>query len=251
MRIAIRVCVVTWCLSASVPCEAGGFFRRVPEVGEWARYSITNVHTAYPGKPTELSVVSQGMVVVQCVGEEVIDERRYLWIESCYDMKPSPEFEYRSINKVLVPEDELLQGTLTQEDIRGWQGENKSDPVELTFSADDRYQDAGGSTLDFLNAGAVASTAQMSSRTIIISEAEIELTYSEYSPLPTREYENDVMSREVTIWPHDELAFGVASMNYVSHQRPLGDSSMEQVNEMRFDLVETGTGAVSELPDHN
>jgi hypothetical protein len=239
-------------LLASLTCEAGGFFRRAPEVGEWARYEIIYDMIADPEKPTLSSSRYTGTMLLKCVGEETIDERRHVWIEQCYEMNLSEKFTHHSISKVLVPEEELLQGTLTPDDVRGWNSSMKGKPEELTFSADNLLEDGGGSTVRFLNAGAMPSTAEMSSRTIVANGEEIELTYFENSPLPTREYEADVMTGEITIWPHDELAFGVASMDFVSLQtHVMEESTSETLNETRFDLVETGTGAVSELPDYN
>lgn len=240
MRIAHHALSLCCLFLASVPCEAGEFFRRVPEVGEWARYEIVLENTSQLGKPLETSRVTPGTLVVKCVGEESIDDRRHLWIESCYEMKIETDMEFNSIHKLLVPEDELLHGTPIEIAVRGWQSHMKREPVEMTFSADDLSEDTGGAT-----------TARMSSRTIVFHDEEIELTYSETTPLPTREDESGIFSGEMTIWPHDELAFGVASMDVVSRQIHVEDRTVEVLNEYRYDLVATGTDAVSELPDHN
>jgi hypothetical protein len=224
----------------------------VPEVGEWARYEITQHFIPDPGKRPESFEVIPGSLRVQCVGEETIEDQRHLWIELRWDMQPAEKFEATFISKVLVPEDELLLGELSAEDIRGWQQEDKSTPRELTFSADDLIEDSGGNMVRFLNAGALASTGQMSTRTITVNQEEFELTYAEHSLLPVLEYESNIMSGEITIWPADDLAFGVASMDFASLQTYVADSMpTETLNETRFDLVETGTGAVSDLPDHN
>jgi hypothetical protein len=232
--LSVFVCL----LLTSAPCDAGGFFRSVPEVGEWARYDITQVHTSDFGKPSEISEVLPGSMVVKCVGEEVIDERRCLWIETCTDMKLAAEIEFSAVSKVLVPADELPRGALTNNYIRGWQQEGQGEPIELSSSGD-------------LSAAAAASTARMLSRTIVVNDEEIELSYSETAPLPVREDENGIWRLEMTIWPHDDLAFGVASMDVVSNQLNIGEISSTTLNETRYDLVETGTGAVSDLPDHN
>jgi hypothetical protein len=245
MRNAINLCVAATALALSARCEAGGFFRRVPEIGEWARFEITQVHTSTqvhasePDKHWEHSEVFLGSVVVKCVGEEMIDERRHLWIELCTEMKLAPESEFSAVTKVLVPEDELPLGVITNAYVRGWHSEMKREPVELT--SEDSVGDAGD--------GAV--TGRMSSRTIVVGDEEIELTYLETTPLPTQENENGTFTGEVTIWPHADLAFGVASVDVLSRQVGVGDIPHGTLNETRYDLAESGTDAVSELPDHN
>jgi hypothetical protein len=248
MRNAINLCVAAAALALSARCEAGGFFRRVPEVGEWARYELTLVSSF--GKSDDSSVTHTGALVVKCVGEETIEERRHLWIELHCEMKVSADNESHDVTKVLVPEDEMLTDTLTADDIRGWQSQNKRDPEELTFSSDELQGDTGGSALLYFNPDA-PTTARMDSRTVVVNEEEIELTYSEHGLLPVREYTDDIMSGEITVWPHDDLAFGIASMEFAQRQRHVEENPNETLNEIRYDLVETGTDAVSELPDHN
>lgn len=91
----------------------------------------------------------------------------------------------------------------------------------------------------------------MDSRTVVVNEVQMELTYSEHGPLRVREYDDDIMSGDITIWPNDDLAFGVASMDFTQRQIHVGDNANETLNEIRFSLIATGTDAVSELPDHN
>lgn len=136
--VCVLCCAISWCSLA----DAGGFFRRVPEVGEWARYEMT-VDSSF-GKSDESLVTHTGAMVVKCVGEETIDEQRHLWIEFSCEMKVAADHEFREITKTLVHEDELLTDTLAAVDIRGWQSCNKSDPDELTFSSEDLFHDTGG-----------------------------------------------------------------------------------------------------------
>jgi hypothetical protein len=239
MRCTIFVCIVAFALLTTACCEAGGFFRRVPEVGKWARYEFTQDHTTDPGIPSGSSERRTGFMVVKCVGEEMIGERRCLWIETCHDMEVAPGIDFHAVNKVLVPEDVLLLDTPSNEFIRGWQSEMNRAPVELTFSSDDQ------------NTEEMASTASMSSRTIVVNEEEIELTSSETWRQPTQEDDGRFESSERTFWLHDDLAFGVASMDFVSRYVTFGERGHTTLNEIRNDLVETGTGAVSELPNHD
>src|SRR5687767_629176 len=107
-------------LAAANDCFAGGFFRRVPEVGEWARYDYTTLFTHYIGKPYEMSEEFKGSTLLKCVGEAVIDNQRHLWIECRHDGTLPDGSKYWGITKVLVPEDGLLSGMLTTENVRGW-----------------------------------------------------------------------------------------------------------------------------------
>lgn len=250
MRIAIGLCVVTWCLLASAPCAAGGYFRRVPEVGEWARYEWASVQTNNIGTVMEDTLETKGTRLLKCVGEETIDNERYLWIEHrIEDVAPSGA-ESWVVTKVLVPEDGIVECTLSAENLRGWEWRDDGQGVN-PFDFSTTASKDSAQVPDFLQSFSPATTGRMDELTLVVNGVEVQLSYVEDATLPTRETDNSSLDGTFESWPEDDFAFGVASTRYTVFLTFNGKATPDTRFDIREDLVATGIDAVSELPDHN
>jgi hypothetical protein len=235
---------------AATLCEAGGFLRRVPEVGEWARYEMTVRYTHNIGQETESVDEHKGSLLLKCVGEETIDDQRYLWLEHrIEEIRPTSEFWV--VTKVLVPEEGLVQDTLSFENVRGWEWRRGDEVKPLDLPTAESKESESADLPGFLGSFPPATSGRMEERTVIVDGVEVQLSIADVATLPPLEVANSVHTGEVVWWVDDDLAFGTASVQYMYFQTDLGKASADACYDRRFDLVATGTDAVSELPDHN
>jgi hypothetical protein len=248
---------ITWLLLAastfcsSTTCDAGGFFRRVPEVGEWARYEAhIEVKESY-GKSSTRTSLFEGTFTIKCVGEEVIDDRRQLWIECREDYVLDNGRPYRTVIKLLVPEEGIVDGSIAADDVRGWYGWVAEKPSTIRFSTGSWTKDTGSWWLTTLFGDPPCTGTQLEPRTVTVNENEVELDRSETRPIPPPDFVDATYDGHTTYWLSDDLAFGVASADAVWLVRYENTYVTEKHGDTRFDLVATGTDAESDLPDHN
>lgn len=251
MRIATLLMALGVSILSCIDSHAGGFFRRVPAVGEWARYEDTMFLTRFVGKPSEHTIEFTGTLLLKCVGEEVINNERHLWIEWRRHTKgvDSDGDGHWWVVKVLVPEEGLRENMLSAESVRGWRW--TEDGVEpLHFTSVSSTEPYWPEVTSCLGPDSPATTARMDERTIVVNEDEVHLTYAETAPQPSRDIGNGVLSGEVTWWPDEDLAFGIASVEgtfEIDHD----EDTLDIRGHATSNLVATGADAVSELPDRN
>jgi hypothetical protein len=255
------------CLLLPSEAQAGGLIRRVPEVGEYARFSYRV--TPDPLQPGKLAW--DGEMTLRCVGFEEVDGRQHLWIEieesrQTIDPTNGQRRPIRShITKLLVAEDTLLSHDC--EIARGW----------IRFDEDEPHEVAGGLATELASGTLFGMVREDVRRTLIgyddeeAIEAPIEITVAgEMRELTTAvagtrsstrteqlpEYVATFKRDWASIWwLEEDLAFGVAAWGctitgtdgILGRMEPSRTWAMTQ----RYELVEFGTGAVTGLPDHN
>ncbi len=252
MRTAIRCCIVASVLITAIQCEAGGFFRRVPEVGEWARYEMNfRIKTSVGPKGPPMTHETEGVFTLKCVGSEEIDNTRHLWIECRFDYAPPEGEAFGTIYKILIPEDQILGGELTSENTRGWTAPVDSEPQPLAFSSGASDKDSAAGTLMMLFGGSNPVAGQQAERTVVVNDVEVELDHLETGSASGHEFVDMSVNLAATWWPHEDLAFGIASADLVWTMTYANEILGDAQTDARFDLVATGTDAVSDLPDHN
>jgi hypothetical protein len=247
--------VSTFVFCASVPCEAGGFFRRSPEVGEWARYEIEMLmviefkdETVAGYDPIEFS----GSLTLKCVGEATIEQTRCVWLESKLDVRNPLGNERWAVHKILVPVDQVAGDELIDHIVRGWRNHNFADDVsELVMDGREFQEDPWEYLLilSFSGAGDLVESQQQKSLTI--NNETVELTQCETGSLEEHQYDDARVSGEATWWPSADHPFGIAAAEQLWSANI--NQPFEAVIELAvdMDLKETGTEAVSDLPDHN
>jgi hypothetical protein len=229
--------------------DAAGFFRRLPEVGEWAAFDLSSTQEVIDSETHGTTIELTGTLTVRCVGEEMVEDRRHLWIEWEIESGTSGK-----IWKVLVSENILVDREPSLDGIRGWEPDFWSDePVE--FSIPYAPVEAVNSTALIFLGGGESGDSDAGERTIEVDGQEHVLTQFDSGPVPKpyeRKVENERINytSEATWWLSEDLAFGVAAVELTGSIVNREDDT-ESHQEIRFDLVTTGTGAVSELPDHN
>jgi hypothetical protein len=230
--------------------EAGGLFRRLPEVGEWAAFEWNVTNNSFQSGSPNGTLESHLTLTVKCVGEETIENRRHLWIEFYHEL--SNEFGTAgSIYKMLVPESVLVDGEASLDGVRGWRLRPGEEPLE--FFAPDRDVAALGNLTLMLLGGGESSNSELGLRTIEVDGQEHVLTRSESGPLPQPDDEQNedlTVTMEGTWWLSEDLAFGVAAAE-ITASAVNDELESETHLEIGFELIATGTGAVSELPDNN
>lgn len=270
---AICVCVAAFALLASAPCHAGGFFRRVPEVGEWARYELT-MKVAVREKPSfsELDAPAMvGSLTLKCVGEETIDDVRHLWLEARMDIvdpgtgaavmqvidKDAVEVrideatEHYTLIKLLVPAEEVMGSDLAQHAVRAWCAGDQEEPREMDLAGAAFLEEPAAFAI--INAFPATRTlvGRRQRRTMTIAGEEVQLASNESGELVGQEFDDADITGEAVWWPSADHAFGIAAAELqwtIAMPEEVGPTVLYT---SRMDLVETGTGAVSDLPDHN
>lgn len=241
------------CFAACGEIEAGGFFRRVPEVGEWARYDMRFKRIEDRRTPEGESFVSRevvGNLILKCVGETNIDQHRCLWLEASFEGSDEEGESGSLIVKVLVPADQIVGADLADHVVQGWIRELDSDVESIQLDHDEfsRGETWFAMLLAFSSSAETAGRRHL--RTLTIDGVEVELSHCESGSFAEHEFLDAHLSGEATWWPSDDYAFGVAAVELTWREVRIPS---ERATEMKFwlELVATGTDAVSDLPDHN
>jgi hypothetical protein len=244
---------VTCLLASATGSEAGGLFRRVPEVGEWAAFDWSLTREAFSSGSPDGTIELTGTYTVTCVGEELVEGRRHLWIEIRHEIHPEERDPFWSIHKARVPEDMLVEAEFSLDGMRGWRLASRPGGEPVEFSAPDSDTDDVLRTLTYVLLGDGESDSEADERPIEVDGQEHVLTRSESGRLSLPD---EFQSEEVTVtvdgtwWLSEDLAFGVPAAEFTGlHVFHARQSEWHQV--MRFDLVATGGDAISELPDHH
>ncbi len=258
------------CSTLCIDSHAGGMIRRVPEVGEYARYAMIRISDTGGEAGARESV---GQLTIKCVGSEVVDGNpcRWMEIEAVGFSSNQPS---RLIAKVLMSVDvESLQsseGGL----IRGWARYRDgtapvsfdiADPVPNESPARDVIRMVNG-FIEVVFYGAPDEAPVEAATAIEIAGETREFT-SAFSGTRSTESEVEVREGERTIrtapsrrdtvstwWPDEEVAFGVAVKASQSRTVTMdGDRILQDgVGSLfRYELAEFGTGATSDLQYYN
>jgi hypothetical protein len=248
--------MLLWCGCCTAACgeiDAGGFFRRVPEVGEWARYDLT-IDIVFPAKPDddEFDVPAMvGGLTLKCVGEEAIEEVRHLWLEARMNIADPDGTEHVTAVKVLVPANEIAGSDLTAHAVRAWCVADKEQVLSMDVAGAASLEDPAALTVLIAFPASGVSSGRRETRTMTIDGEEVRLTAYELGDLPNRSGDDGDMSGEAVWWPGAEYAFGIAAAELRWTVTTPAPEEMTVQFTSRMNLVATGTDAVSELPDHN
>ncbi len=254
MEVVRRVVLCCLCVvGLAATCEADGFFRRVPEVGEWARYDLT-MKVAFPAKPddAEFDVPAMvGSLTFRCVGEETIDDVRNLWLEARMDIADPDGTEHFTLIKLLVPADQIVEGDLTEHAVRAWCAGDQEEVRAMDLAGGALLEEpAAFAVLNAFPASRVAA-GRREARTITIDGEDVQLAAYETGDLPSREFDDADISGDAIWWPSADHAFGIAAaeLRWIVMTPAPEEMTMQYTSNMN--LVETGTDAESELPDNN
>jgi hypothetical protein len=249
MRTLLLALIAGFGFLGAATCEADGFFRRIPEVGEWARYELT-MESRISEKPENLEVPEiVGSLTLKCVGEESIDDMRHLWLEARMDYDYYSGTSHSTLFKLLVPAEQIVDGDLKQAAVRAWCRESEAEPRALVVAGDAFLQEHAA--IAVLNAfPASHSTAGRRQRkTMTIDGEEVQLAAYESGDLHPYELEVARIEGEAMWWPSADHAFGIAAAEL--RWRVTAPEEQQQMSISRMELAETGTGAESDLPDNN
>jgi hypothetical protein len=253
MEVVRRVVLCCACLlSLANVAEADGFFRRLPEVGEWAKYDFAmEVSTASKDGQIEISeAASHGSLTLRCVGEEMIDDVPHLWLEADFEVIDYEGGEHWAIAKVLVPADQIVEGRINAHIMRGWSAADTEEPRALILDGENFDREPSAFSLMIAFPDSHISAARRAAHTVTVSGEEVELAHCETGDVPRREFTEANLVGEATWWPSADLAFGIAAAEQV-WTSTMPDQPEPILMTLRMDLAEFGTEAESDLLDNN
>ncbi len=243
----VLCCTIGWC-SVS---QAGGFFRRLPEVGEWARYirSIESTFTSTLAGTVESS--SDSELTLKCVGEVETSGKNHLWIEARLDHAD----ESWAVVKLLVPEDQVVDGDLIDNAVVIWVASKNYEPYKAPVDWDSLQRDPCVNALLIMIPWTPDTVEQEQERMLTINNGDVQLTHVEIGDLTDRLIDDGIAGMEtatgtVTWWPSDEHSFGIVAADMVWRIQEQGPDKARIESRFQLELAATGTDAVSDLPDN-
>lgn len=253
MEVVRRVVLCCACLLALANVAAAdGFFRRLPEVGEWARYDLVmevDIHSKESGQGVAPQMV--GSLTFKCVGEDIIDDARHLWIEARMDVTDDMQNEHSTTLKVLVAADQIVDGEVSSHIVRGWCLEEAGVEPRAMMIDDDKFdQEPAAFALMHVFPDSQVSSGRREARTLTVDGEEIELTHCETGDLPRRNLDGEMVG-EAVWWPSDDHAFGIAAADLEWTIAMEDEAETTVIYTSTMILAEQGTEAESDLPDHN
>lgn len=245
---------VAFTLLAAADAHADGFFRRVPVVGEWASYDLQMTYSDNmklgedEPKPDDQAVT--GTLTLKCVGEETIEEVPHLWLEVRFDIVEPDGKEPWMVVKVLVPTEEVVGENLSDHIVRGWSARDDAEAYEIDLDANGFDEDPSMFARMLVFPAYDGSVGRRESRILTIDGEEVQLNHNESGTLLVLDTSEGQISGEATWWPSESHAFGIAAaeLRWDMNAEPI---AIQIEMTMQMDLMETGTDAVSDLPDHN
>jgi hypothetical protein len=224
-------------MSAPV-ARADGLIYQLPANGASARYDAETTGT-FNGQERTF----KGSITISSVGEATVDGEKCRWIEFRM-MNKRDDQERITIAKCLIPEKDLVRGKSPGEHvIRGWMKQGDGEPVAFT----DLKSAQGGGRL----AGYVAGPPQNPGE---LAKAEVDSPLGKLAcegVTGTREVEQQNGTTRITFENrlHEKSPFGVVSGVWKFER--LVNGQLMGSGTTRITLADTGTTALSELPDRN
>lgn len=252
MRSITWLLLVALTICSSTTCDAGGFFRRVPEVGEWARYERPWQSTFSSTAAGTVESSGQSELTLKCVGEVETNGARHLWIEARLDLNN----ESWAVAKLLVPEDEIVEGDLLDHAVAIWVASENYEPYKAPVDWESLQRDPCVNILVIMFPWTPETAPLEQERSVTIEDEDVLLTSAEAGDIARRIVddevgENETLTGSVTWWPSADHAFGIAAADMRWRLHAQGDEKARIESRFQMNLVETGMDAISELPDHN
>lgn len=230
------------------PSHADGLIDRLPEDGSWVRYHMTMTGSL----PVEMDAA--GTLTIKSVGEASEGERKCRWLEIEFEAEMMGRKEH-VVFKLLVPEanfekkkgKEPKPADPTGEFVRAWFRESGGEIKEVT------PDDPQAHGLSIFLGGPLKNRAKLDEpRTVQYQKGQLTCKAAYTGDLQIRHVGAPVgFTQEIkaTCWPHEKVPSGTAASRIEAVMKRDG---MEQARfEIEFILEDFGTGAKSELPDHN
>lgn len=260
MRAFQFACLLCCAVGACSIVEAGGMFRRVPEVGEWVRFEHSMTAQLSPmvfDKEVIESPASEaitGTLTLKCVGEEQIEDSRHLWIEFRWTSDAEGISEQWVVGKVLVPETQIVEGDLMNHVVRGWSQSEGEDVAEFNPSTDEDGKGPGAFVAYMAFPNAHETIGGRQPKRLTINNEEVIVNRSMAGDVAPREFEDwSVEGDHVRCWLSPDHGFGVAAIEreYLFENAGSEEDVYRVEYEVTMSLVATGEDAESEFPEHN
>ncbi len=219
-------------LLAGSTARADGLFYKLPADKAWVKFDL---------EFTIAGVAGTGSLVMRSVGQTIEDGDKCRWIEMALDMKLGDNGDHSVMTKVLLPEKNLQKGKVPLERlIRGWYklGDETKQLTDITDPA------VGALATFFCGPLMDAKTLEKQFTESKLGNLECEVVTGSLSQkIGETNLKVDFENRL-----NDKAPFGVVS-SVLKFEGKQNDNSVVN-GELRLKLVDTGTDAVSALPDH-
>lgn len=239
-----RTCLaLAICLAAPSFAAADGFFLQLPKDGAWVKYRMTNRLFGPSARESrregELRISSVGTVRengTECRWIEIRDENRH----------QDGRMAFVYVTKFLIPVAKLKDGHPAQADIlRVWRKKNDADPELLQGP----FKNEGMRYAIFFPGETVAADKprQLEERTFTVNgDAMPTQAILQRRAFFKTGYKDVVDFR---LWTHKKVPFGVAGAQIEWTQ--YRSDQLRFTFQRNYELIESGDGAKSELPNNN
>jgi hypothetical protein len=234
----------TW---ATIDCRGEDRPRELPKDGAWARYQVQNDIAGE--RDTTASVT------LSLVGTIVEDGVPCRWLETKMVIAEPPAKAGTFVNKILVPEADLLDREKPFEHVRRrWFGRRDEPPRLLAADSWENIEELLLWTPGMLKG---SEAAKNESKDIDYQRGKFEnaqartgeIVYKRLRPRPPQEDIELKLVRKYTVWRHPGLPLGFVEARIAS-ERFLGPMPAGRFSTI-YRLQDMGTDARSELPDSN
>lgn len=220
--------------------------RELPKDGAWVRYRVEGVERQNGQEGAYTATVT-----VSLVGSAVEDGVPCRWRESKVVYHEPAKIARTVINKLLIPQSDILESEKPWEHVRrGWVWAKDKSAVQVPKVDDSRYRDL------LLWAPGVAKSLEIAKN----EAKDIEYQQGRLKNVQGRTGEfvdkgtfpkNQEWKRvtKYTVWLHPDLQFGFAETRIVTES--FVDGKKMQSSSSVFSIQDAGTDAKSELPDNN
>lgn len=219
--------VVLFVLVVVAPVRADGLIRSVPEDGQWVKYH---------GRLSFAGMEATGTVTLRSVGTEDVDGKPARWVEVDMQLEDEP----RDVYKMLIPEARLKAGVDPVDHVvRAWRRTGDDEPIRIEENANLDFSFLGA----MLHAPVKTTAREKSKKSFPWQRGTLEAA----SITGARKLDADGRVQgtlTATVWPHDEVPFGVAGLN-VDVALENGGSSVV----IELAVSDIGKDAKSVLPD--
>ena len=244
LRVIVRAAAflgTMWCWKSAF---AGGLIEKLPPDGAWAKYSLEWKRATPEGEIKQLRV---GELFVSSVGVEEVAGDRCRWIEIRHFVEADGA-KRASVLKMLIPEKNLIAGLNPLGNVvRAW-NRHAIDVVPQEIKELKGEQARPIRALTDMFFGSPAEVSTLNDETI-----ENEKLGKVVCPgiaahyVLKRGHLESIFDYEVRV--HDKAPFGVVTFSSASIHKEAGVVRIPS-NQTILKLIDSGTDAKSELPDH-
>ncbi len=236
-----RMCLgLALCFCVCSIASADGLIQSVPDKGEWVKYRMANHLFGTSARESE----RVGELRISCVGTVIERDIECRWIEIRTESRHlDGKLAFQSLSKFLIPVEKLRGGHVGQEDIiRAWTRRASSTPELIKAPLMNGLRFAmyfPGETSEVDTAGG------LNKREFVVNGESIQSQETCRQQVSFDSKERHIL--EFDLWKNEATQFGVVGAK-IETRRYSGDRLLSTFTR-NYEVIESGSSAISELPD--